>query len=82
MKAFIKQVISLVLCSDLFHATTIDISLYGPPVCTTRSTPRRLILSDRRKATLIPLWLSQVLRVARVANGEPAGAHFATQDNR
>ena len=46
----------------------------------TFSTSPRPIYFDRHQAPL-SLWLSEVLRVARVAKGEPASARFATGPN-
>ena len=53
------------------------ISFHDSLVRRTLAPSRRLIKFDRRQAPL-PLWLSEALRVARVAKGEPAGARFAT----
>lgn len=69
---------SLARFYKLFQATTIDISVHGPLVCTTLSTLPSLHLSDRGKATHVTLWLSQARHVARVENAEPAGAHYTT----
>ena len=79
MKAFLKQMNSVVRCSfsKKKSASFFMVSL----VRRTLATSPRVIQLDQRQAPL-PLWLSEAFRVARVAKGEPAGARFATRPDR